>query len=149
MEAYLGITDEDRRDAAAAWAIIEPCLDDILDQFYADAANAVFLPCLSPELTACLKQSQKLHWQRVFGGGSEEEMEQSSRLVGLRHRQHQLAPSGFVLSYMKMLSLFFAALQAADRAAPAASRHRRSPILKTVALDMGYALAAYGAELVD
>ncbi|TCT13447.1 protoglobin [Tepidamorphus gemmatus] len=149
VEAFLDISDADRREAARAWKVIEPSLDTILATFYADIRRTGFMPRLSDAQVARLIESQKRHWSRVFGGAQADNPEQVARLIGLRHRQHHVSPSDFVLSYMRLLTLFIEALRDCEAGRLRAARHSRMALLKSVAVDMSFTLAAYDAELIE
>lgn len=149
VEAFLGIDEAERLEAARAWRAIESSLDDILTTFYADIARTGFLPKLSGGQVARLIESQKRHWHRVFCGMDSEGTDQIARAIGLRHRQHHVAPSDFVLSYMRLLVLFIEALRESESARSDVPRHSRMALLKAVAVDISHTLAAYDAELID
>lgn len=145
MEAYLGVAQADREAAARAWRMLEPMLDEILDRFYCDTTRYALMPALSPAQIARLKARQRRHWRQVFEVGLDARFESEARRMGLAHVQLGVPASAFVLANMKLLSLLLDALPAAGTDCV----RDRSPILKMAALDMGYTLSAYDAELVE
>lgn len=149
VEAFLEISEEDRVEAARAWQVIEPSLDAILSTFYADISRTGFMPRLSEAQVARLIESQKRHWSRVFRGAEADDAERAARSIGLRHRQHHISPSDFVLSYMRLLTLFIEALRDCEAGRRCPARHSRMALLKSVAVDMSFTLAAYDAELIE
>lgn len=149
VEAFLDIGDAERLEAARAWRVIEGSLDGILATFYADIGRTGFLPKLSDAQVARLIDSQKRHWHRVFCGTDSEDPDRIARTIGLRHREHHVAPSAFVLSYMRLLVLFIDALRDFEADRSDIPRHSRMALLKAVAVDISHTLAAYDAELID
>ncbi|WP_416898843.1 MAG: protoglobin domain-containing protein [Minwuia sp.] len=98
---FSGITAEVRELMQAAWPIIEPQLDDLLDAFYAHVTGIRGLADMvgSADKIARLKKAQSSHWSVLLSGRFDNDYFERVNRIGLAHKKIGLEPRWYISAY--------------------------------------------------
>ena len=134
--------------AVRLWEIVAPLLPTAIDAFYRRLRASAIGGVVTDGNVERLKQSQKAHWSQLFTGNFDDAYAASVRRVGIRHRDLHVDPMWFVAAYTALKIEFVNIVLNSDISAVEKGRLIRT-LDKFVAIDMGLALSAYVADIID
>lgn len=145
---FLEIDDAARAHARLLWATIGPQTDSIVERFYERVHEARITRHINSPAISRLKVKQKAHWAALFDSNFDDDYANSVRRIGLAHRDIALDPLWHVVGYMAIKIQMTEAVAASELTPLEKSRLLRT-LDKYVAIDMGLALSAYNAAVLD
>ena len=132
----------------AFWAIVEPRLPAILDEFYAHITQEPEIARLLGRDVPRLKTVQGSHWARLFGGRFDEAYMQGVQTIGRVHNQIGLKPRWYIGGYNFVLSQLSNLAIKSYRYRPAKLAAVLDAINAAVMLDMDLAISVYQDEML-
>ena len=146
--AFLEFTEKNERRLREAYLYIRQKLPDLMETFYESLAKIDSGPEQFGVNSEALKKQQIEHWHRLFQGTFDTDFENKARRIAIRHFEIGLQHDLYVLSYMKILTLFTEEICNA----PAIDREHATEMIdaitKAVAIDMVFAMSPYTGDLV-
>jgi len=104
--ALAQMTDQTREYLSAAYAIIEPNLRGILDQFYVRVMSDPMLSSIigDPSRLDKLKELQAVHWRHLFAGNFDDAYIARVTRIGEIHARVGVKPNWYIDAYSFILS---------------------------------------------
>ncbi len=146
--SFLDIDDTERLRARRLWEIIAPQVDSVLECFYARLAGTEPGDLLAAHGTVRLNAQQKKHWERLFAADFSEDYQAGVRRIGLRHREIGLDPRWYIASYSALKLQFIEVITGSEIGTEEKTLMIRT-LEKFVAIDLGLALSAYSAAILE
>ncbi len=145
---FLEIDEATRAHARLLWTTLTPQADSIIERFYERVHEARITRHINSPVIARLKVKQKAHWAALFGSNFDDAYANSVRRIGLTHRDIALDPLWHVAGYMA-IKIQMAEAVAASALTPLEKTRLIRTLDKYIAVDMGLALSAYNAAVLD
>ncbi|MGO4716659.1 protoglobin domain-containing protein [Bradyrhizobium sp. 2TAF24] len=125
------------------WAVVEPKLPDILDQFYRHVAAEPRLAGLIGADIPRLKTAQGNHWRRLFNGRFDARYMQGARSIGVMHSRIGLEPRWYIGGYNYVLARLTTLAVERYRWTPRRLASVLCATQSAVMLDMDIAISVY------
>lgn len=142
--AQLGIDETARRLTSRAWAVLEPHLQAVLDEFYQrlEAAPEMAAKLRGQNLDR-LKQAQREHWRVLFTGDLDAPYMERVRRIGQAHHRIGLDPRWYIGAYNFFLRRINGVLAKSAARDAAGAVDMVSAVQATVMLDMDLSFDVY------
>ncbi len=141
---YLRLGAGHEADLKEVWAIIEPQLLAVLEDFYSHVGK---MPNLAKLFVghdvARIKQAQFDHWKALFTGGFHDDYERRVTRIGMAHAKIGLGPRWFFGAYCLILTRLTPYIQTKTRLNKARAERLGSVFQKAVFMDMDAIYAVY------
>ncbi|SNB68636.1 Methyl-accepting chemotaxis protein [Rhodoblastus acidophilus] len=145
---FFVIRPEERRVLPEIWKAVEPKLPEIIDGFYAHAADVPHLDGMIAGKCPHLKRAQTGHWLQLFSGRFDDAYFNAVREIGKVHFRIGLEPRWYVGGYQFILTRLFDIAVDSARWSPRKIKDVLRAISTAVMLDMEIAISVYQDELL-
>lgn len=152
FQRRLKFAEVDERTTTALqriWPVIQPALDDVLAGFYAHVTTVPELAALVGDQQPRLVDAQKVHWQKLFTSGFDEDYQQSINQIGRIHCKIGLEPRWYIAGYKFVLIRLHSCLVKKYRASLQDLGDILEHVTAAVMLDMDLAISTYQELLLE
>ncbi len=146
--AFLDFDEKDRKLLLEAYIYIRPKFAEILDEFYDSLATLDAAPENYGANRAKLKKYQQEHWRHLFQGTFDTSYENTARRIAIRHMEIGLPQDLYILSYLKILTLFSGVICGVPGIERRDAARMVDAVAKAIAIDMMHAITPYTSEVV-
>jgi len=140
---FARITAEDMAVLRRVWPMIEPSLDQILDNFYRHIHGEKKLSDMIGDSEARLKNAQKRHWKNLFTDGFSQAYFDNAHRIGQTHYRIGLEPRWYIAAYQFVLDEVVCILADRHRFRPKGLAAALMAVNKAVFLDLDIAISTY------
>ena len=146
---FLALVLAEIKAAAAAWSIIEPHMQGLVEQFY-DHLFSIGLATFFKDVNLTrLKQKQRAYWGALFVGKFDQIYRMHIDKIGAQHDAAGVKLTDYIGSYAWFSERFFKII---SRSSPPIPYQRHTLLIATnkiIYLDMMIAVASSEAHLLD
>ncbi len=146
---FLNIDSETSRLLAAFWAVAEPALPTLLEDFYRHVTAIPELARMLGSDIPRLRRAQASHWERLFSGRFDDAYFNGVRAIGLMHNKIGLEPRWYMGGYSFVQSRLTALAIKTHRWSPAKAAATVAAINSAVMLDMEIAISVYVESMLN
>ncbi|NRG17652.1 hypothetical protein HPQ64_08125 [Rhizobiales bacterium] len=145
---FLEFSAEDKKNASDAWAIMQPRMLSILDEFYSTRRINLATRNFPGIDIQKLSQKQYEYWEKLFAGSLDEIYAAHARGIGAKHRAYGVTMTDYIMAYGWFMNAFERTLVKCG-CEDAAVKRMMSSVRRLVFFDLSIAASTYHVVYVD